>query len=427
MNRENKGCSHETLKESVKNAVAIRLRRRLQPAGGEGDKIFPPTYEGGKYAWEERVISGEKIPCVILDSVQSQANRMELTLLRAWQQEEFTLPVISVDFKGHGIDDLGKITSLEVPHRIADAIIRDSETKKGLPFPKDPGYNLWLQATPSNATPLFSLCPSALLFGVWFHPLGGPGNRGNLGTRFQRAIVSEVFAVNVKKGVATGGQSNPLQLAAQEYYCDANKNDERTCWGTEESNTLNVRKEKLSEINHGSITPDYAYARDNTGKTILEEDGSPRIKGGITMEYALQTVVLSLAALRNLSFPMENKDNTSQNECNILARTVLAALGLCAATKSAEENFDFRSRCLLVSEAPASWEILHKDGSATCFTLSGEEASMLVKEAVAEAQKANLPWHEEEITLTPSKKLVSIVTKSRSILKKSTATGEEEA
>lgn len=419
MNNKNMEISYEILRESVENAVAFRLRRRLQPAGGEGDKVFPPTYEGGKYAWEERIIDGKKIPCVILDSVQSQANRMELALLRAWEQEEFTLPVISVDFKGHGIDDLGKITSLEVPHRIADAILRDSETKNHSLFPKAPEYNSWLQATPLNATHLFSLCPTALLFGIWFHPLGGPGNRGNLGTRFQRTIVSEVFAVNAHKGVATGGQSNPLQLAAQSYYCDAKKNDERTCWGIEESKTLTVKKEKLSEINHGSVTPDYAYARNNTGNTILEEDGSPRIKGGITMSYAVQTVVLSLTALRNLSFPLENRDSESQKACNILARTVLAALGLCAATKSAEENFDLRSRCLLYPEAPASWEILRKDGSSESFTLSGKGASTLVETAVKEAQQNDLPWHEKEIILTPSEKLISIVKKSRDLVKKS--------
>jgi len=410
MNNGTKESLYETLKESVKNAVGIRLRRRLQPAGGEGDKIFPPTYQGGKYAWEERVINGERVPCVILDSVQSQANRMELTLLRAWQQEEFTLPVISVDFKGHGIDDLGKITTLEVPHRIADAIIRDSEFEQK-PFRKSFYGEYINSAKPKNATNIFGICPTALLFGFW----DSTGPLGGLGTKFQRAIVSEISAINIKNGVRTSSRIDPLQiqLGAGVLYEDENKEwtlDPEKAKRNKEGDPLKFKTGRPSEVVHGNIAPS------------IEETN-----GGITMEYALQTVVLSLAALRNLSFPLENKDNKSQNECNILARTVLAALGLCAATKSAEENFDLRSRCLLHPEAPASWEILHKDGSGTCFTLSGEEGSMLVKEAVAEAQKENLPWHEEEITLTPSKKLVSIVTKSRAILKESTETEEEEA
>jgi len=54
-----------------------------QPTGGLGDKVFPPTYEGGKYAMEKRIdpATGEERQCVLLDSVQSQANRMELALL----------------------------------------------------------------------------------------------------------------------------------------------------------------------------------------------------------------------------------------------------------------------------------------------------------------------------------------------------------
>ena len=65
------------------NAAAFRCITEYQPAGGAGDKVFPPTYEGGKYAVETRIIRGERVQCVLLDSVQSQANRMELALLEA--------------------------------------------------------------------------------------------------------------------------------------------------------------------------------------------------------------------------------------------------------------------------------------------------------------------------------------------------------
>ena len=52
------------------SAAAFRCVTDYQPAGGPGDKVFPPTYEGGKYATEERVDpnSGEVTPCVLLDS-----------------------------------------------------------------------------------------------------------------------------------------------------------------------------------------------------------------------------------------------------------------------------------------------------------------------------------------------------------------------
>jgi CRISPR-associated protein Csb1 len=69
------------------DTVAIRGTATLEPAGGPGDKIFPPTHAvddknkkpepGAKYAFETRRIGGQGVKCVLIDSVQSQANRME--------------------------------------------------------------------------------------------------------------------------------------------------------------------------------------------------------------------------------------------------------------------------------------------------------------------------------------------------------------
>src|SRR5207237_10224568 len=93
------------LRKLVEHAgFAIRIRQRLQPAGGPGDKVFPPTYATGdntlKYAGETRRIDGKDVPTVLLDSVASQANRMEEALLAAWQQQKLGFPVIGVDFSG---------------------------------------------------------------------------------------------------------------------------------------------------------------------------------------------------------------------------------------------------------------------------------------------------------------------------------------
>src|SRR5438045_9031452 len=76
-------------------AAAFRLTLKLEAVS---PKVFPPTYEGGKYATESRRINGQELPCVLLDSVASQANRMELTLQDAWMGSELALPVVSADF-----------------------------------------------------------------------------------------------------------------------------------------------------------------------------------------------------------------------------------------------------------------------------------------------------------------------------------------
>ena len=69
----------------VGRAAAFRSRATLQPAGGPGDKVFPPTYAGAVYATEKRRFPDrdEPVDCVLLDSVQSQANRMEEALQQA--------------------------------------------------------------------------------------------------------------------------------------------------------------------------------------------------------------------------------------------------------------------------------------------------------------------------------------------------------
>src|ERR1700756_2209805 len=137
----------EALQSAVAgSAAAFRCRRRLQPAGGEGDKVFPPTFAGAVYGVEQRRIPGrdQTVTCVLLDSVQSQANRMELALQDAIDDGRIKMPIVIVDFSAHAptgdvkadaasgrlIDDIGQITSLQVPHRIADAILRDSELQE---------------------------------------------------------------------------------------------------------------------------------------------------------------------------------------------------------------------------------------------------------------------------------------------------------
>src|SRR5215472_12922520 len=94
------------LSEHVVKDAAIRRRQRLQPVGGKGDKIFPPTYPeerrgtGPRHVYERRRIDGAEIWCVLIDSVQSQANRLEEALLTALRDRSIALPYVTVDFAG---------------------------------------------------------------------------------------------------------------------------------------------------------------------------------------------------------------------------------------------------------------------------------------------------------------------------------------
>jgi CRISPR-associated protein Csb1 len=192
-------------------AVAIRALTRLEPAGGSGDKIFPPTYvkEGRsqtKYAMEERIVEGRKVQTVLLDSVASQANRIEEALLEGWRRGELKFPVVSVDFSEvEGLQDLEQITALQAPHRIADAILRDSVDDKGMPFRQTAMGKEFTDARPNHATGMYKHCPTALIFGVW----DSTGPKGGLGAKFQRSLVSEIVGYDAVPGLKTASRIDP--------------------------------------------------------------------------------------------------------------------------------------------------------------------------------------------------------------------------
>ena len=81
---------------------------------------------------------------------------------------------------------------------------------------------------------------------------------------------------------------------------------------------------RTSEANHGNVTPSISE-KDRDGEFLA---------GGVTIDRAEQTIVLSFPALRRLRFPI-NGEAQSRLEVDVAARTVLAALGLCAAALAA--------------------------------------------------------------------------------------------
>src|SRR5712691_12895360 len=92
--KELKALTYEHLRAAVAGEAAIRIVTKLSPAGGPTDKVFPATYEGGQYASERRRVGDTEIETVLLDSVQSQANRMELALRSAWDRGELKFPLL---------------------------------------------------------------------------------------------------------------------------------------------------------------------------------------------------------------------------------------------------------------------------------------------------------------------------------------------
>lgn len=425
---------YQKLLNAVKTGAALRSRTMLQPAGGEGDKVFPPTYAGAVYAMEWRNVPGYDAPvrCVLMDSVQSMANRQEEALQDAVDDGRIKIPVVAVDFGEVAVVDpdsdeeglfepIGRITSLEAPHRIADAILRDSEFE-GTEFRKTEEGKRLGQATLRNATPLLELCPTALVFGIW----DSTGPKGGLGVKFQRAIVSEIIGVDAEIGVKTSSRMDPLgvKLKAGPVY-----EGKHGSWTLDEANARSEKNKpvlvgkdgKPSEVIHGNFTPSLSV----TGRDPLG-NGEQRLylAGGVTLAYAEQTTVLSFPALRRLRFPT---DNGMDSEKNLIAQTALAALGVCGAALAAERGLDLRSRCLLWPTEPQQWELLGKPGDTSeSFTISGDEGVELLQEAIAKVHEIGLPWRTAPLELKPSEKLVRLVRKSQELSITSGAEGGDE-
>jgi len=401
------------LTKMVAEDAALRRRQRLQPVGGKGDKIFPPTYPPSdeekrrdrkappRHVFERRRLEGRdgreswEVWCVLVDSVQSQANRLEESLLGIIREKSLCIPHVVVDFSEKGLEGISTITSLEAPHRVYDAIFRDSDLDGTRFMKSDLGKRL-VKASNADASALLEVSPTALLFGSWH----STGDGGGIGAKFARSLVSEIVAVEVpvdeqidqrtgeiqvrNAGRRTGSRIDPLGVLRKvEVYKST------TGWDvTAEGAGKNAKQVRPSEINHGNIAPSLQPL-------------------GITCDHLEHTFVLSFAAIRRLSFGSSEKNTT--------ARAFLAALGLLAMTEQDAQGYALRSRCDLVCEEKKPLEAVHADGTTVEISADRKAVRSLYAEAFKAAKDAGFQFSDEPIRLTPQKKLVEIVRKSQEL------------
>ena len=388
------------LADAIAQDAAVRRIQRLQPAGGIGDKLFPPTYpapqgspnELPSHVFERRVVDGERVWTVLIDSVQSQANRLEEALLVA-AKDGLKLPYVTVDFSRAGLDPLAEVTSLDAPHRVYDAILRDSLLGNESFMRSEQGQRL-ASASPSDATALLELSPAALVFGAWH----SQGQGGGLGAKFARVLVSEIMGINVpvdewtnprtgeifaqSTGRRTGSRIDPLGVRSRvEVY------ESPTDWATtEDAAGRGAKRVPPSKINHGNIRP-----------TVTPL--------GVTCAHAEHRAVISLAGLRRLRFGSDDR--------NAVARELLLLIGLIALSEQDSQGYALRSRCDLVCQDSAPVELVHPDGSTTTMELAPSDLRQRYDSAFSRAIDAGFQF--DWLRLTPQPKLVEIVQRSRQL------------
>lgn len=386
------------LETAVAVDAAIRRRQRLQPVAGPGDKIFPPTYPGEgrnaspSHVFEKRKSSDGEVWCVLVDSVQSQANRLEDSLRNALRNGHAQIPHVLVDFRGHELEGIEEITSLDAPHRVYDAILRDS-LLNGQPFMESEIGQRLAKAKTGDASALLECSPTALLLGAWH----STGEGGGLGAKFARCLISEIVAIDVPVeeieirggelvprtfGRRTGSRIDPLGILK-----DVAVFKGASGWDvTEKGAGKGAKQVRPSEINHGNIRPSV---------TPL----------GVTCDHLEHTFVLSFASLRRLGFGSSDRSRAG--------RVYLAALGILALCEQDQDGYSLRSRCDLVCDGRAPMEIVHPDGSSESVNLDLERARTLYSAALEHAKRSGLSLRLEPVRLTPQDKLVAIVRESQ--------------
>jgi len=374
----------EDLRRIVAEDAAIRQIQRLQPIGGAGEKIMPAVYDGHRHAIEHRRIDGEIVPCAVLAGVPRQARLLSAAMLKAIRKGVIRIAYISVDFSEFSdFVDHGEVTTLDAPHRLYDAIFRDSETLDGTPFPRTELYQSLDAASPRDSRALFAASPTALLFGTW----NSTGHRGGRGGKFARCLVSEIIAVGIAvdangkyDGVRSTGRMDPLQIRRGVPIVIDDDGDWRIGDGRRGQSTP-------AQINHGNIPP------------ML-------VGGGVSADHCRRITALSCAALRRCRLPTHDE---------LAAHVMLAALGLFALASQKDDDYLLRSRCHLVPDGNAPLEIVRRDGSILTVELDAAEATRLAEEAIAAARQAGVPWGDMPLRLRPQEKLTELVRRSREI------------
>lgn len=399
---------YDTLASWLDTAAGVRARIPLEPLGGPGVKIAPPTFgvdDGAesRYALETRAArdgegrSRNEIDSVVLDTIAAQAHEFSGALQEAIEDGSLELPRVGTDFRDvPDLAEFGLITDLDAPHRVFDAILRDS-LDGDVPFRFGAVGRAVTEATLRNATSLYVHSPSALIFGAW----DSTGPKGGRGSKFERALTSEIVASDITVGVGTSSRIDPLgiEIKGTTVY-----RAEDGGWTLEEAEARRDKGKavtiKPSEINHGNVRPSL-----------------DRMAGGVRAGSITATTVLSLIQLRRLRFVFDADGRAYEPEQRArverAARTTLASVALCAAALAFEAGFDLRSRCVLAPTSDLMFETVGRAGSVEAFSLTGKEALSLVSTAAERTGEAGLRWRDGLLTLRPTDRLCDLVRRSK--------------
>ena len=378
------GCADDSFDDG------IRIDTELEPLSGPGGSVKPAVYEGGRYQEDRRWAvpsDDEPTPVIVIDNVPSQANRLEDALRR--HRESASVPEFILDLSGVGELPAHlprRLSSLQFPHRNADAYLRDARLGD-MDFTETEVGKAIFGATAQTCGPLMAWFPQALLYGFWQSHLGKKRQQ----TKHPRAWVSEIVGWNPgaadTKTLGVKGDALNLSVDAP---VRVDEKDQLEWAIAEGSSKSKGKKEGLSKIGHGQVP-------------IPPDKQAP---AAVSFERVSQRATVSFAQLRRVSLGPDHGADV-----DAAARALLVALGLHAHVLAFGRGFALRSGAELRPRATgAMW--LASGGDEPCSLGGPEATAALLNEARECAGSAGVPldgWGQPPVVLTPKPNLQTAI------------------
>lgn len=366
---------YSTVRAAVINATGISVNANLSSLKG-GKLVLPPTYSGSPYSHNLTQPGPDNVSAwVSIDSPASFGNRIEDKLVCA----------------GLDLDPLRvrvaerTLSTMQMPHRVYDAILRDSILDGQYFHETDIGKAI-AKASSDNASALLHYDPAVLLLGGWDSTRTGMKTR--LGSRWPAAISVEIHGENAVPIQRAGNRVDPLNIEGDSRFLIEEADGSWRPVITKEDKDLPTksqnrgifpRRVKPSELNHGNIV-------------CLKAKG-------VLVDRIMLSGALSLTRLRRYAFG-------GDEESALDARTMIALMGLYGVAAVIEDGLDLRRDCELVVD-DATWEIHRYGQPAEPLKVTASEALEALKEALTKVQIA------KPVLLTAADNLEQLVSRSQ--------------
>ena len=369
--------------------AGVRIDTELVPLAGPGGPVKPAVYEGGVYQHDRRWAApgdAEATPVIVIDNVPSQANRLEDALRR--HRDSTSIPELVLDLSR--LEHLPahlprRLSSLQFPHRSADAYLRDARLGDQDFIKTELGRAIF-GATAQSCGPLMAWFPQALLYGFWQSHLGKKGHN----SKHARAWVSEIIGWQpaTTETKVLGLKGDPLNLNTDDAV--TSNPDDRTKWDVGKGEKVEGGKnDKLSEIGHGQVP----------------FMGADATAASVSFARVTQRATVSFAQLRRIGLGGRSV------EADTAARALLVALGLHAHQLAFGRGFALRSGADLRPRATTvTW--LGSDGDEACELGAAEVTCELLQSARKHAESVKVPldgWNKQPPVLLPKDNLLSAI------------------